>query len=43
MRTMGVEAQLADVQQALAEALSSHLSQVDAPAATIKPTETLSG
>jgi lipoyl(octanoyl) transferase len=43
MRTMGVEAQLADVQQALAQALASHLSQVDAPAATIKPTETLSG
>jgi lipoyl(octanoyl) transferase len=43
MRTMGVEAQLADVQQALAQALASHLSQIDAPAATIKPTETLSG
>jgi lipoyl(octanoyl) transferase len=43
MRTMGVEAQLADVQPALAEALVNHLSQIDAPGATIKPTETLSG
>jgi len=43
MRTMGVEAQLADVQQALAQAVANHLSQIEAPAATIKPTETLSG
>jgi lipoyl(octanoyl) transferase len=37
MRSMGVEAPLADVQQALAQALVQHL------AATIKPTEALSG
>ncbi|MFL6631306.1 MAG: lipoyl(octanoyl) transferase LipB [Massilia sp.] len=37
MRTMGVEAPLHELQQALARALADHL------AATIKPTETLSG
>lgn len=37
MRTMGVEAPLQDVQQALAQALVHHL------AATTQPTETLSG
>jgi lipoyl(octanoyl) transferase len=42
MRSMGVEAPLADVQQALAEALGRHLV-LEAPAETIKPTETLSG
>jgi lipoyl(octanoyl) transferase len=48
MRTMGVEAPLHDVQQALAQALASHLSQDEvqagAPAAaTNTPTETLAG
>jgi lipoyl(octanoyl) transferase len=43
MRTMGVEAPLADVQQALAQALASHLSPDGMQAATNKPTETLAG
>jgi len=43
MRSMGVEAPLADVQQALAQALASHLSVDDTQAATNKPTETLAG
>jgi lipoyl(octanoyl) transferase len=43
MRSVGVEAPLHDVQQALARALVDHLSADDIPAATNKPTETLPG
>lgn len=43
MRSMGAEAPLHDVQQALAQALVRHLSADDIPAATNKPTETLPG
>jgi lipoyl(octanoyl) transferase len=43
MRTMGVEAPLPAVQQALAQALADHLSLDEMQAATIKPTETQAG